>query len=223
MRDGLRPRRADEQQVGAQRSLEVLEPIVEGAIQIALRHVVLRARLQLTGLHRCGPLGVRGEHVRIRDVDVLRSFEVDEVAQRPFAEPEQCELHLGRVSLGAVREVGAAHVRRRADRRQDVVDERPVQHLLRGDLEERPPPALDGFELRRRQTGADVRSQAEGGVEVLAHRHVLDLGRLAQQVRQLLAMLDHDLRPRHRARSVGACSTPGTLDRDHVAGAPRAI
>jgi hypothetical protein len=38
-------------------------------------------------------------------------------------------------------------VGRRADARQQILDEREVQHLLRGHAGDRLPPALDGFEL----------------------------------------------------------------------------
>jgi hypothetical protein len=47
----------------------------------------------------------------------LRSFEVDEMAQRPLAEPHQRDLDARRVPAGQDREVGPLEMRRRADGR----------------------------------------------------------------------------------------------------------
>jgi hypothetical protein len=74
-----------------------------------------------------------------------------------------------------------------------------VEHLLGGDRQDDAPPALDRLELLLGQARPHLCPEAEGGVEVLAHGQLLDLGRLAEEVRQLLAVLDDDGRRRHAA------------------------
>ena len=53
--------------------------------------------------------------------------------------------------------------------------------------------ALGGAEAGVPRAGAGGGAEAEGGVKVLAHEPVLELGRLAQEVGELLAVLDDDL------------------------------
>ena len=65
------------------------------------------------------------------------------MAQRSLAEGHERELHARRVALGLVRHVRAGDVGRRADGGEEVVDERPVEHLLGGDGEHHRAPPLD--------------------------------------------------------------------------------
>jgi hypothetical protein len=94
-------------------------------------------------------------------------------------------------------------VRRGADGSEHVLDERQVEHLLLGDLEDRLPPAADRPVLLGRQAFVAGPLQREGRVEVLAHDPVLELGGLAQEIDERIAVLDHDgrLRGRERGRS----------------------
>ena len=61
-----------------------------------------------------------------------------------------------------------------------------MQHLLGRDVQDHLAPTLDGRELFLAQPGP-LCSEAERGVEVLAHRRVLELGGQAQKVGQLFA------------------------------------
>ena len=122
----------------------------------------------------------------------LGTLEEEEVAQRSLAEGHEGELHTRRVALGLVRHVRAGDVGRRTDGGEEVVDERPVEHLLGGDAEHHRAPPLDRLEVLGRERVVGRRLQAERGVEVLAHQPVLELGGLAEQVRERLAVLDDD-------------------------------
>ena len=127
-----------------------------------------------------------------RELHALGPLEEEEVAQRPLAEGHEGELHARRVALGLVGHVRAGDVRRRADGGEEVVDERPVQHLLGGDGEDDRAPPFDRVEVLGSERLVGFGLDAEGGVEVLAHQPVLELRRLAEQVRQRLAVLDDD-------------------------------
>ena len=65
-----------------------------------------------------------------------------------------------------------------------------MQHLLMRDLEDDLPPARDGLELLGREALVDASLHGERGEEVLAHDGVLELRGFAEQVDELLAVLD---------------------------------
>ena len=67
-----------------------------------------------------------------------------------------------------------------------------MQHLLPGDAEDHPAPALDGLKLILAKTGTRRALKAERGIQVLTHQAMLKLSSLAQKVGQLLAVLHHD-------------------------------
>ena len=98
-----------------------------------------------------GPAGC--EAVSVGALHAFRPLQVHEVLQRRLAEGEQPKLHPGRVALRLVRHVRPAHIRGRPDGGEQVLDHRPVQHLLAGDAEDHPAPPLDGLQL----IGAAVR------------------------------------------------------------------
>ena len=71
------------------------------------------------------------------------------MAERGLAEGQQLDPDAGRIAVGGHREVRAGEARRGADGRQEVLDEREVEHLLPADAEQRLAPALnDGERLR---------------------------------------------------------------------------
>jgi hypothetical protein len=78
------------------------------------------------------------------------------------------------------------------DRRQEVVHERQVQHLLGGDVRDHLPPPENRLQLLGAQPLVLALLEREGGKQVLAHDPVLELGRLAEHVDQRLAMLDNE-------------------------------
>lgn len=69
-----------------------------------------------------------------------------------------------------------------------------MQHLLAGDIEDHPAPALDGFKLIAPKTRTRRALEAERRVEVLTHQGVLKLSSLAEQVGQFLAVPHDDRR-----------------------------
>ena len=114
--------------------------------------------------------------------------------ERLLPERHEREVHPGRIVVGGRRQVGPAEVRRRADRREQVVHEREVEHLLGRDVRDRGPPAVDRRQLAPCQPLVLALLERERREQVLAHDPVLELGRLAQHVDQRLAMLDHERR-----------------------------
>jgi hypothetical protein len=67
-----------------------------------------------------------------------------------------------------------------------------VQHLLRGYLEDRPPPSLDRTHLPVVDAFGGRLLQPEAREQILATDGVLDLGRLDEHVDERVAMLDDD-------------------------------
>src|SRR5262249_40300772 len=92
-------------------------------------------------------------------------------------------------------------------RRQQVLPEREVEHLLRRDMRDHPPPAKHRLERVRGQSLVFALLEGEGREQVLAHDSVLELPGLAEHVDQRLAVLDHEWRLRRRL---------ATARRDHL-------
>ena len=192
VRSRLRPGWTDEQPGLAEAVDQAAQTVPEGAVQLTLGDEGLRPGLQLARRHRrrAVPRVVEGFGVLHRHIH--RALEEHEVPQRVLAERQQRELDRRRVTLGAVRIVGAGDIRCGSDRGQQVVHHRPMQHLLRGDGQQHTTPAFNRLELADRESWARMGAQAEGRVQVLPHGQMFDLRCLAQQVRQFLAVLDHD-------------------------------
>src|SRR5581483_1781457 len=168
------------------------DAVFDGPVQIALGGEVLPARLQLARLHGRRRGAARHEAFAVGHVHAFGSFEIHEVLHGRVAEWEQPQLDTRRIALGLMGHVRPADVWRRSHGGQQVLDEGPVQHLLGRDGEDDRPPSLDGLELFSRQSRPPLGPEAEGGEEVLRHEAVLELGRLRQQIRELLAVLDND-------------------------------
>ena len=90
-------------------------------------------------------------------------------------------MDVGWVVTGGLRKVRPGQVRRGADRGQHVLYKGQVQHLLRGDMQDLPPPALHGSGLGIGQALGGGLFQPERCEQVLDDDAVLKLGRLAQK------------------------------------------
>ena len=123
-----------------------------------------------------------------RDVHPFRPLDVEEPPQRLLAERRQGQPDLGRVRR-ALGEVVAAEAWRPPEGGQQVVDQGQVDHLLQGELVDPPLPPGHGWHLRGGQPVTGLGPQGERRVQVDAEDGMLDLGRFAQQVQQLLAAL----------------------------------
>ncbi len=161
------------------------------AVELADRVELLQLRHDLVrpAMRQRDRLLDRREHLGVLDVHPLRPLEEGEVAQGRLAERHQLDPHPGRVGIGGHREVRPGEARGGADRRQQVLDEREVEHLLLGDLQQRLAPALDRRELVRRQPLVLGLLERERREQVHEHHEVLELGGLAQGVDERLAVL----------------------------------
>src|SRR5258708_5877004 len=122
-----------------------------------------------------------------------RSVTATRPSQRMTSGPV-CAEDAGGEVLGGGGEVRPAEMRCRADRSEQVLAEGEVQHLLFRDGEDDGPPAVDRLELRRREALVRPLLHRERREEVLAEDRVLELRRLAEQIHELLAVLDDDRR-----------------------------
>jgi hypothetical protein len=191
----LGPRRTDKQPSLTVLLGEMREAVLNRAIKMADRGEVLAPRHDVALLDHRGRVLERGrEPLRVLELHPLGTLEEHEVAQRRLAERNQRKLHAGRIVARWRRHIGTGEVGRRADRRQQVVHEREVEHLLGRHVRHDPPPAVDGRELALRQPFIGALFERERGEQVLTHDPVLELGRLAEHVDQRLAMLDHERR-----------------------------
>ena len=118
--------------------------------------------------------------------------------QRRLSKRHQGQVHTRRVMAGRRRKVRASEMRRRTDRREQVVHQPEMQHLLRRNVRDHAAPARDRLELGIAQALVSALLEREGGKQVLAHDPVLELGGLTEHVNQGLAMLDHERGLRRR-------------------------
>jgi hypothetical protein len=143
--------RADEQLLFADLVGQVLDPCLDRAIEMADGVELLAPGDDVGRPHdrQCRPGGV--EAVGVGELHPFGSLEEQEVAERSLAERDEGELHPSRVALGLVRHVRTRHVRGGAHRREDVVDEPPVQHLLGRHLQHYRTPLSHGLEVLGRE------------------------------------------------------------------------
>ncbi len=192
LRGGLRARGPDEQALRAEPLVQVLEARLDGPVELADGVELLQVGDDLVVLvvrQRDG-LRDRLEALGILDVHPVRPLEEGEVAEGGLAERHQLDPDAGRVRVGGHRKVRSGETRGRADRRQQVLDEREMEHLLLADLQEGLAPALDGDERLGCQTLLDLLLERERREQVLEHHEVLELGALAERVDQRLPMLE---------------------------------
>src|SRR6185436_16018433 len=107
-----------------------------------------------------------GQLFGVLDGVALRSFEVGKVAQRGLAKWHQQDLDAGRERARRNREIGPAEVRPGADGGEQVLDQRQVQHLLLGDVNQLSAPAAGKRRLLGAQSFASVAFQGERGEQV---------------------------------------------------------
>ena len=204
----LRSRRADEQVPLAELLRQVVDPVLDRAVEMPERREVLRLgndvalRHQRHRLvHRCvDPLCALQLHA-------LGALEEHEVAQCRLAERHQRQVDAGGIVPRRCGQVRAGEVRSRADRRQQVLHEREVEHLLGCDMRDHPSPAKHRLERVGGETLVFALLEGEGREQVLAHDPVLELRGLVEHVDQRLAVLDHERRLRRRL---------ATARRDHL-------
>ena len=171
---------------------------------MTLRGELLTTRHDLLGAHGCQPRPSGLEPHGVGPLHAFRALQVDEMLQRRLAEWEQAKLHTGRIALRLVGKVWPAHKRRRPNGGQQILDHRPMQHLLGRDVKDHLAPTLHGRELTIAKARTRCAPQAERGVEVLAHQRVFQLGSQGEQVGQLLAPLHHHERLARHAMTVSA-------------------
>ena len=196
VRGGLCPRRTGEQHPLPESLREMAEPVLDTPVEVPHRGEILQPGHQFVRGDRVRRRAGK-EALRVRALHALGPFQVQEVRQRGVAERQERKLHARRKVLGAAREVRPGQAGRRADRGHHVRDQRKVQHLLDGDSGEHLVPARDRAALLSGKALVRPGFQAEARIQVLAHDQVLDLRRLDQQVPQMLAVLDHELRLCH--------------------------
>jgi hypothetical protein len=120
------------------------------------------------------------------------------VAQCRLAERHQREVDAGGIVTRRRGQVRAGEVGSGADRGQNVLHEREVEHLLGRDMRDHLPPATHRLERVGRDSLVFALLEREGREQVLAHDPVLELRGLAEHVDQRLAVLDHERRLRRR-------------------------
>jgi hypothetical protein len=162
---------------------------------MADRGEVLAARHDVGLIDDGGGLGERVvEARRAPQRHPLGTFEEHEVPQRLLSKRHEGQADAGRIVLGRGRQVGAGEVRRGADRREQVLDQREVEHLVSRHVGDDLAPALHGRQLVLGQPLVGALLEREHGEQVLEHDPVLQLSGLVEHVDQRLAMLDHERR-----------------------------
>ncbi len=172
---------------------EPREPVQRAVVQVALARIVLRRGRQHVRARDPAVVIRVAEAGAVRDVEALGPLDEHEVVERGVAERHQRHDDVGGKVTRAHRERGTPQVRRGADRGEQVVHQRQVQHFLQRHPPERAAPALDRRQLGRRHALARVALQRPLRVQVRAHHRVLELRGLAQQVDEFFAILDDDL------------------------------
>ena len=111
-----------------------------------------RADLILVNVgYRLGALD-RGDLFGVVDGLPFGALQKREVSERLFAEGQQQDLDPCRKRAGRNREIRPCQVRPSANGRQQVLDERHVEHFLLGDRQQRPAPAVDFVKLLGRHS-----------------------------------------------------------------------
>ena len=154
---GLGVRRPDEQALRAEAPDQVLEAGLDRSVELADRVELLEMGDDLVGLvvGQCHGLLDRLEPLGVLDVHPLGPLEEGEMTERGLTERQQLDPDAGRIAVRRHREVRAGEARRGADGRQQVLDQREVEHLLLADAQQRLAPALDRGERLGRQPFID--------------------------------------------------------------------
>ena len=203
LRARLCPRRADEQPVFAVLVGEVGDARLDRPVQVPDRGEVLAAGDDVASPNEGRRPVDRGQSLGVVQRHPLGALKEHEVPQRLLAERQQRQVNAGRVVAGGLREVRPGQVRRGADRGQQVLHQGQVQHLLGGDVHDLLAPALHRGGLGVGQPLGRGLLQRERREQVLRHDAVLQFGRLAQDVDQRLAVLDHERRLGRRQPAPG--------------------
>ena len=121
------------------------DPLLDRPIQVPNRLEVLHVGPDLIGLvmRQLASLCHGGEAPGIGHIHAFGAFEECEMAKGFLAERQQRHLHPGRHGVRGQRPVRPRQSRRGTHRRQQVLDDREVQHLLLPDVDQLPAPAQD--------------------------------------------------------------------------------
>jgi hypothetical protein len=163
--------------------------------------VVLRNGHELLAAGQRLRLADGGKALGVGQVHPLRALQVDEVVQGSFPEPDQGDLHPGRIPARQDGEVGPVQMGGSPDRRQQVGGQGQMQHLLLADVDEHPLPSGHLGQLLGSEPFVRAALEGELGEQVLTHQPVLQLTGLREQPEQLLTAL-HPQRGLHRHRDL---------------------
>jgi hypothetical protein len=168
------------------------ETLLDRTVEVPDCRKVLRSRHDVAlGEQRHRLVDRRVDLFRVLQFHALRALEKQEVPQRRLAERHECQCDASRKVTRRGRQARAAEVRSRTDRRQQILYQRQVQHLLRRDVGNDPPPSASSIEFLRGDPLVLALLERAGSEQVLTHDPVLELGRLAEHVDQRLTVLDH--------------------------------
>jgi len=163
-------------------------------VKVPDRGEVLQPGHDVAGLGQRHRAAVRGQALGVVQRHALGALQEYEMPQRRLAEGQQRQLDPGRVMLGRLRQVRPGQVRGRPDRRQQIVHQGQVKHLLGSHVPDLLPPAGDRGQFRLGQPLVGRLLEGEYREHVLAHDRVLQLCRLAEHVDQRLPVLDDERR-----------------------------
>ncbi len=199
----LGPRRPDEQPLLAVLRGQVRETRLDRAVHVPDGREVLPARHDVAGHHVRHRAADRSEPLAVVQVHALGPLEEHEMPQRLLPERQQGQVNSCGIVARRVREVRPGQVRGGANRGQQVLHQRQMQHLLRGDVRDDRAPAPGSGQFVGGEVLALVLLEGERREQVLAHDAVLQFGGFAEHVDQRLAVLDHERRFRRGQAASG--------------------
>lgn len=141
----------------------------------------------------CMIVGNRPEAVLAEDWSMVPQAEVERLnlnccAHGGGVEGQQGHCDVGRELARGRGKIKVPVMRPRADRDQQVVDQRKMQHLLGGDRDDLGAPALHDAPFMCQQILVGALLERERGIQVSAHQAVLDFCRFREHADQLAAV-----------------------------------
>ena len=166
--------RPDEHPVLAVALDEPLQAVLDAAVQVTDGLVVLGDGHQLIAVGQRLGLADGGEALGVGQVHPFGAFQVDEVPQGSFLEPDQGDLHPGRIPARQDGEVRPVQVWGGPDGGEQVGGQRQVQHLLLDDVDEHLLPGGHRGQLlvAQRRLERQSRLLASGGLTPMLPRRL---------------------------------------------------